>query len=64
LIDLLLSLWCQDKRQASGIPAGTHHARGVIGHAGGVQEGQFTALKMGLAAVRVQEQGLTMARQR
>jgi hypothetical protein len=29
-----------------------------------MQEGKFTALKMGLAAVRVQEQGLTMARQR
>jgi hypothetical protein len=64
LIDLLLSLCCQDKRQARDITAGTHHARGVIGHAAGVQEGKFTALKMALAAVLVQEQGLTMARQR
>ena len=53
--DLLLRFRFQNERQASRITASPNHPCGVIGHAGWVQEGQFTARKMTLATVRVQE---------
>ena len=64
MVDLLLRFWCQIERQARGITAGPYHSRGVIGHAGAVQEGKFTARQMVLAAVRIQEQWLTIAGER